>query len=214
MLAERVVLLAHTRHARILRALNERAASHVLDIRAGTLQQQATALQQLVCALLVAATELVCIFLLRIDDRGEFLGLGSHYGIYGRLYVRDFARRLREAAKLVLERMNLLAKLLAYGLLVLRRLLVLACDARRGGEHFLEFLHTRLVDYDLLDDLFDLDRNLLDHFLLDDLLDGDFLDHFLFHYLLDRNLDDLLDNLLNGNFDDFLDDLGFWFDLR
>ena len=136
-LAERVVLLAHPRHARILRTLHKRAASHVLDVRASALQQQATAIEQLVCALLVTTAELVRIFLLRLDESGQFLGLGTHYGIYGRLYVCDFARRLREAAKLVLERMNLLAKLLAHGLLVFRRLLVLARDARRGGEHFL-----------------------------------------------------------------------------
>ena len=162
----------------------------------------------------MATAELVCSFLLRLDDSGELLGLGSHYGIYGRLYVCDFARRLREATKLVFERMNLFAKLLAYGLLVFRRLLVLSRDARRGGKHFLEFPHASLVDYDFLDDL--LDRNLLDYFLLYDLLDfdGNFLDDFLFHYLLDRNLDDLLDNLLNGHFDDLLDDLWLGFDLR
>ena len=78
MLAERIVLLAHLRHARILRTFHERAARHVLNVGAGALQQQPATLQELVCALLVAATKLLRLFLLGLDYRGKFLGLGGH----------------------------------------------------------------------------------------------------------------------------------------
>ena len=161
----------------------------------------------------MATVELVRLLLLGLDHRGKLIGFRSHYRIHCGLYVGDFARRLRQAAKFVLERTHLLVELLLRSLLVLERLLVFAGDARRGGKHLLKFLYSSLVDNNLLDDL--LDGDFLDHFLLDYLLDldGHFLDDFLFHYLLYRNLDNLLDNSLYGNFDNLLDDLWPWFDL-
>ena len=97
MLAKRIVLLAHLRHARILRALHERTARHLLDVGAGAFQQQTASevadIQAAVYSIMTSeAEELAAIIEAEKKDADEF------------------RRRHEERADKLLERRRLLLK--------------------------------------------------------------------------------------------------------